>query len=304
LGWLTPLARLEPDEAEKRFRKLSGHPNHDVLLMRTAAELAIDRPADAERFFNLREESDLDYDCYFHVLQICRRLARIDPARARRIATSLAGPGRRACAWAFVAHGVAGRNLPAAREAIDRAIEAIDQVRAPGSKPERIAMAIANAPRRAEMTNVAATILPIVEQVAPDRLADVFWRAVDLCTRLELGHEDESAETSFGNECTLMARCDPQATAILFAPMDAYLRRVVANASRGPRIPLGLLCAELCLNRRAVVAMVESFPPARTLSPDEPANDARLVMVGALGRPEERWQSVYAMIDILGALDD
>ena len=34
-------------------------------------------------------------------------------------------------------------------------------------------------------TNPAVVILPVVERIAPDRLAEVFWRAVALHPRLE-----------------------------------------------------------------------------------------------------------------------
>ena len=39
-------------------------------------------------------------------------------------------------------------------------------------------------------TNPAAVILPIVERIAPERLAEVFWRAVALHPRIETDRED------------------------------------------------------------------------------------------------------------------
>ena len=55
-------------------------------------------------------------------------------------------------------------------------------------------------------TNPAAVILPVVERIAPDRLAEVFWRAVALHPRLEPDREDQLQSSYLGFECMLLAR--------------------------------------------------------------------------------------------------
>ncbi len=88
-SFLVTLARLEPDQAELRIKNLVGYPAHDSRLAEAAVQLAIDRPAEAERFFNLREERGLDITTHAYAMQLVRRLAQVRPiacSEDRRIA--------------------------------------------------------------------------------------------------------------------------------------------------------------------------------------------------------------------------
>jgi hypothetical protein len=202
-----------------------------------------------------------------------------------------------------VAYGLFDRDRTAAGEALDRAIAAIDEVRrsGPGLGPTTIASGV----RLMYPTNPAATILPIVERIAPDRLADVFWRAADLCTRFEIEQEDPFPRSAIGFECMLMARYDRQATAILFAPMNAYLRSIVAEKRRDAAFTPSLFLAAACLDPRAAVGLVEALPPARTLARAEPTNEARLTLFEVLGQPpDERWRHIWHQIYSHLPLDD
>ncbi len=81
------------------------------------------------------------------------------------------------------------------------AIEEIDRLRESGPGPEEVFFL--NGIRLMPPTNPAAQILPIVERVAPERLADVFWRAVALHPRIETDREDQLQSSYIGYECTL-----------------------------------------------------------------------------------------------------
>ena len=70
-------------------------------------------------------------------------------------------------------------------DAIDHVIQEIDRLRESGPGPEQVI--IIGDVRLMYPTNPAAVILPVVERAAPDRLAEVFWRAVALHPRLEAG---------------------------------------------------------------------------------------------------------------------
>ena len=202
-----------------------------------------------------------------------------------------------------MAYGLFDRDKPGAVEALDRVMAAIDEVRRSGPGLETVT--IAGGVREIVPTNPAATILPIVEHIAPERLADVFWRAADLCTRFDIDHEDEFPSTAIGFECMLMARYDRQATAILFAPMDAYLRSIVAEKRRDATFTPSHFLAEACLDRRAAVAMIEALPPARTLARSDPTNAARLTVFGVLGQPpDQRWKHLWRQIQAHLPLDD
>jgi hypothetical protein len=202
-----------------------------------------------------------------------------------------------------VALGLVERDGAAAGEALDRAIAAIDEVRRSG--PGLVPVSLAGGIRMIYPTNPAATNLPIVERVAPERLADVFWRAADLCTRFDLDHEDQFPQSAIGFECMLMARYDRRATAILFAPMDAYLRSIVAEKRRGAAFTACLFLAEACLDPRAAVELVEALPPARSLSRAEPTNEARLAVFEALGHPpDQRWRRNWHQMNAHLPLED
>ena len=107
-------------------------------------------------------------------MPLCRRLARIDSPRARRVAAAQQGPAERAIAWAYVALGLAEKDKAGAGEAVDRAIAEIDRLRESGPGPEPIP--ILGDVRLMYPTNPAALILPVVERAVPDRLGDIFWR--------------------------------------------------------------------------------------------------------------------------------
>ncbi len=97
--FLGPLGRLEPTEVVPRLQKLSSPRNgnnphyRDNVLAEVAVQLAADQPALAEQVFNLRDSSGDQNQAIYTEIRLCRRLARVDPARARRVAASLIGTG-------------------------------------------------------------------------------------------------------------------------------------------------------------------------------------------------------------------
>ena len=129
-----------------------------------------------------------------------------------------------------MALGLAEKDKAGASEAIDRAIQEIDRLRESGPGPEPIF--IVSGVRLMHPTNPAAAILPVVERIAPERLAEVFWRAVALHPRIETDREDLLESSYIGFECMLLARYDREVAAALFEPMDSYLRSLAAR--KGP----------------------------------------------------------------------
>ena len=93
-----------------RFPKLLNDRPDPAELADIAIPLADEHPAEAEQIFNGRTPGRLAVPLITDELRFCRRLAHSDPARAGRVEASLSGPGARACAWAFVALGQAGRD--------------------------------------------------------------------------------------------------------------------------------------------------------------------------------------------------
>jgi RNA polymerase sigma factor (sigma-70 family) len=284
--FLAQLSRLEPELALARIQKIADPRLRDSSFENAAMVLAIAHPAEAERFFNLSEGRATGLITL--PLSLCRRLARVDPPRARRVAASLSSPGGRVCAWAYVALGLVEQDRPAALAALDDAIAAIDQLRelGPGLEPGvNQSDVLVMYP-----TNPAALILPLVERIAPERLAEFFWRAVALHSQFDVNREDRLRTSYIGKECMLLARYDRDVANVLFEPMDSYLRSLTLKTSESRGFTASAIVAKACLDPQAAVALVDALPAAEGLGQSEPANRARIYLAEALGQPpEKRW---------------
>ena len=201
-GFLGQLARLDPDQILAHLQKLQSVqalPGYrDRALTQIAVQLATDHPALAEQVFNLREGGNAQSFTALEVMRLCRRLAGVDPPRAGRVVDSISDPATRACGFAYVALGLAEKDRAGASDAIDRAIREIDRLRESVLAPEP-STGVFNL----YASNPAAVILPVVERVAPDRLAEVFWRAVALHPRIDPNQEGVLNHSNAGIECTL-----------------------------------------------------------------------------------------------------
>jgi hypothetical protein len=298
-SFLSQLIRLEPELALARIQKV---PRRDRFLAfaDVAPELTIDRRAEAERFFNRGEYVNVTIS---GTLRLCRRLARVDPPRARRVAAALRAPGERVCAWAFVALGLAEKDHAGALDAVDQAITEIDRLRESGPGPEP--GIILTDVRVMYPTNPAALILPVVERIAPERLAEVFWRAVALHPRIDIDREDLLRSSYIGLECMLLARYGREVAAVLFEPMDSYLRSLANGKSDITGFKSSDIVGKSCLDPRAAVELLEALPAAPSLGQGEPANAARLYLARALGQPpEKRWTVRWRYFTAQLPLDD
>jgi len=302
-SFLGQLARLEPDQIVARLQKLRTiqvDPSYrDRALAEIAFQLAIDHAAEAEQVFNLRESGHGELNSLPQTLRLCHRLAQVDPTRARRIAASLGDPWTRACAWAYTALGLAEKDKAGASEAMDRAIQEIDRLRESGPGPDQVGGGRLYLYR----TNPAALILPIVERIAPERLAEVFWRAVALHTRIKTDREIQLQRSNIGYECILLARYDRQVAAAIFEPIDSYLRSLATRTGPRDEIDPSIIIAKGCIDPRSAVALLESVTTPRDSRRSDPAYHARLRLAEVLGLPpENRWMRLWRLIGI--RLDD
>jgi hypothetical protein len=268
-------------------------------ILRAVQEGHFERPAQVDP--SLDKALSLT-DAPFHG-QLCRRLARVDPPRARRVAASLGSPGARACAWAFVALGLAEKANVDASLALDHAIREIDRIRESGPAPEQVY--IMDGVRLMYPTNPAAVILPVVERVAPDRLAEVFWRAVALHPRLEIDRDNQLQSSCIGFECMLLSHYDRAVAAALFEPMDSYLNAVATRNGPHTEFASSHIVAKACLDPLAAVAFLESLTPPRDFSRATPSIEARFILAEALGLPpEKRWMRLWYSMGAWVPLDD
>ncbi len=217
-GYLRQLARLDPDQAMAQWQKQSTRSSASqraTLQSSIALELATDHPAEAERFFNLGDARDERSLSGTITLRLCRRLARVDPMRARRVADSLSAPGIRTAPGPTWPSGWARRTRMVLPTAIDRAIQEIDRLRESGPVPEPDY--VAEGVLLMYSSNPAAAILPVVERVAPERLDEVFWAPC----RFILGSSWTATITSFAPPTLATSACCWHGTTARWLPRSS-----------------------------------------------------------------------------------
>ncbi len=152
-------------------------------------------------------------------------------------------------------------------------------------------------------TNPAAVILPIVERIAPERLAEVFWRAVALYPLIERDREELLRSPYIGYECMLLARYDRQVAGAVSAPIDSYLRSLAAGSGPRDEFDPGVIAAMGCIDVPSALSLVESLAPPGGTRRLDPAHQARLRLAEMLGMgPEERWMRLWRSVG--AQLDD
>ncbi len=227
----------------------------------------------------------------------------VDPERARGFAASQRGPSERALAWACVALGLERKkDKSGASEAIDRAIAEIDRLRESG--PASDPVVVLGTVRLIYPTNPAVLMLPVVETIAPDRLADVFWRAVALHPALEQEKKGQLQYSYIGTECILLARYDREVAAALFGPMDDYLRSLPTGDGPGNEFNILALLAKGCIEPRAAVTLIEALATGE-YDRANPAHAAKLRLAEMLGLPsDERWRRLWRSMNGQVPLDE
>ena len=181
------MQKLRNVRVDPRFR--------DRVLADIAFQLASDHPAEAEQVFNLREGGNHELDSLPYIQGLCRRLAQVDPTRSpsrcrvlgRSLETHLRLGGR----GPWPGRKGQGRSLRGggSRDPGDRSAAGIGTESRAG-RTSRFPLS--------DRTNPAALILPIVERAAPERLAEVFWRAVALLTRINPERESQFQHSNLG----------------------------------------------------------------------------------------------------------
>ncbi len=241
-----------------------------------AIRLAFEHPAECEAVLNQIEEPIWRIH---GAPRVCRRLVRNDLARAKRIAASLPNPPDRAYAWTFLADGLSASDRTGASAALDRALSEIDAI------DRRDASHIYDA-------NPAASILPLVERIAPERVAEVFWRAVALSTPGDDPRTDFGGDNPLAAEALLLSRYDRDVAATLFEPVAAFVRS--RSLRDGNDIIPAVLLALTGIDPRTAVDVVESLPPARTLDLNDRTNWARITVAETLAMPPDwRWMRIW-----------
>ena len=140
--------------------------------------------------------------------------------------------------------------------------------------------------------NPAASILPLVEQIAPERVAEVFWRAVALHSPLDDPRTDFGRDEPLAAEALLLSRYDSQVAEVLFEPVAAFVRS--RSLRDGNDIIPVVIQSFSVIDPRTAVEVVEGLPPARTLDVNDRTNWSRITVAENLAMPpSRRWMRIW-----------
>jgi hypothetical protein len=288
--FLSTAARIEPDRVLSLIGNLSSAAERRPYYARIAESLAYEHPAEAERVFQLSDDSPrtLVQNTSRIVLQLrlCLRLATSDPVRARRIIAGIEMPQDQACAWALLALGLADRDKPAARLAIAESIQVIDRL-ADSARASQTARTGALGDH-----NPAALILPIVERVAPERLEEVFWRAVALLPNDDLAQKRGVADVRIAEAAIVLARYDRQVA-------DVFVSQAFSSYSPAfSAYPPMLIRAKAGVDPHGAVGLMEALPPVGP-GPELPVNrmmnrSRDQLLIYLIEPDDHHWQYVWS----------
>ncbi len=279
-SFLYHLARVDSKKPEELIKGVGEDRWNQRILANIANRLSYAFPAEAEHVLGLLHESMWRL---YAGTRVCFHLAASDPERARRIASGFPSARERAYAWAFLADGLLAKDPAAARAALDRAIQEIDSLS--NSEAQYF-----GAPGCAE------SILPLVERIDPDRVAEVFWRAV----ARDRGHEDprmdlgnNSSGSPLINQAMLLSRYDQAVAAMLFEPGTAFVRSRPLRGGPNDLTPQ-IILALACLDPVDAVHQIEALSRSNSLDINEITNLARETLADHLAMPpDRRWMRIW-----------
>ncbi len=151
-----------------------------------------------------------------------------------------------AYAWTFLADGLSTSDRTAASAALDQALREIDSI-------DHRDLSHLYGP------NPAASILPLVEQIAPERVAEFFWRAVALHSPLDDPRTDFGRDEPLAAEALLLSRYDRDVAEVLFEPVAAFVRS--RSLRDGNDIIPVVIQSFAVIDPRTAVEVVEGLPP-------------------------------------------
>jgi hypothetical protein len=277
-GLLTHLAWVDPKAPVELLQGVGRDRWHERILANIAIRAAYEHPAEAERILGQIHEPTWRVES---APRICRRMARNDPDRARRIAASLPSAPERVHAWTFLADALRLTDPAAASATLDRAIKENDE----SETGEWL---------RSTEAGPAASILPFVERIAPDRVEEIFWRAVAQQSPADDPRDDlgsNSAESVIG-QALLLSRYDRAVASVLFEPVASYIRNLPLRA--GNDLTPSVILATASLDPNSAVELVERLPKAHSLSINDPTNWARSTLADHLAMPpDRRWMRIW-----------
>ncbi len=268
------LARVDLPEAlaiAKEF-PASGPNSASSVLRNIALRLAADNPGEAERVMRLvpREKGR-----YWLPAAIAWKMAATDPARARRLVDESQRYDDHPQTFLFLAVGLKSRDPAAADEAFQTAMRGIDRLMKDGAE-------------FSAMRGYRGVLLPLVEQIDPALVPELFWRAV--ATRPPIGNPRSDPDPSPTLLVRLLGWYDRDVASALFEPVRARMEHLDDVAlARSANEFLGWSI----FDPRAAVARLEQVSINPKLEPGADFARERVAQMLGLSH-EERWRRVWS----------
>jgi hypothetical protein len=205
-------------------------------------------------------------------------MAGVDPARARRLVEEAQRYYYLPQQFLFLAHGAKSRDPAAAHQAVQTAVEGIDRLMKEGEGYSLVLDTL--------MLEARDVLLPMVEQIDPALVPELFWRVV--ATRPPVGNPRDvpgAVDKHWSSRLVAVLGCyDRDVAVALFEPIRIQLEHTDEMAlARSPEEFL----AWSIVDPRAAVARLKQVPidPKFELYSGRPA---RFQVADMLGRSRER----------------
>jgi len=236
-----------------------------------ALRLARDNPAEAERVLRMVPQTP---GRLWLLPSIASEMAATDPARARRLVDEAQRYYDNPQSYLFLALGLKRRDPAAADEAFWKAIGGIDRLMKEGVE-------------YSAMHGGRGVLLPLVEQIDPALVPELFWRTV--ATRPPIGNPRTLFHESPIQLSILLGWYNREVAAALFEPVRTQIEQTDdQELAEGGNMFLDWSV----FDPRAAVARLEQVPIAADL---ESANFARERVGEMLGLSyEDRWRRVWS----------
>ncbi len=199
------LARFDLPAALDIANEFSGR-DKDRILGLMAIRLAAINPSESERLWY--DSHRLAGSPYRENLECCWRLAASDPVRARRIADVAAREGNPDY-YLILAHGLAPRDKAAARDALQRGLECVNQYQ-DDPKSNR------------KLTSFFGFALQLIDQIDPASTAEILWDCLASRPALTNSMTEMGAPSAF--LIWLVGHYDQNLAKVLFDPVRARMK--------------------------------------------------------------------------------
>ena len=241
------LARIDLPAALELTRGLTDEQEFDRHHGNIAHRVAADKPADAERIWEMLKRPIMR-DGY--AVRVCYAMAPKDRERARRIAGKIADPYTKGYTLGRMALAFRSIDKASARHLLDETMASLETLAREGKETYVNSQSAAA---------TAATLLEVAEAIDPSQVGEILWRSLSLRgPRREDEREEVSRLATDAVHAILVAPHDPTVAKALLRPVMDRLPRLIAGGVS--YLPDPLFAAAAVIEPSHAVALIEHLP--------------------------------------------